>query len=262
MGGMNMGLNRLSRTGLAKKPFYVKSTGLNLWSVEELCFFLSSNLPLIDSEIAGTRLTRWLTEEFRLTALALRMEKAAAADRSSLSGFLMPLFSDTGYFTAPMLKKLSASLKSLEAAPAHVRYLKKADALTDNRLFGEAMEYYRRAEETADPGNRAFLARTAHNRGVAAARMLEYDEAMKEFRKALELSGSREDLKTYLTALRITKPADKYAAEAEEAGADDGLIREIDEEIFRAMEKKFPLPDSPAEVIPHLREEFHRESGT
>lgn len=257
-----MGLNRLSRTGLAKRPFYIKSTGLGIWSVEELCWFISRNLPLIDEEIAGEKLTRWLTEEFRMTSCAIRMEKGAAEKEGKTAGFLLPLFTDTGYFTAPELKKFSAMLSEMESAPMHERYLRKAEALLRNGLYGEAMEYYRRAEEAAGTADREFLSRAAKGRGAAAACMLEYEEALKDFRKALEECETRENLKLYLTALRLTRPAEKFAAEAEEAGADEEMLGEIDAQIYSAMEKQFDPPEDPGMEIRRLREEYHRESGS
>ena len=258
-----MSLNRLSKTGTAEHPFYIASAGVRIWSVEELCFFLSRNLALIDEEIAGTRLTRWLTEEFRLTPLSLKMELALRAG-NSLAEFLIPLFSETGYLTPPELRDLSLRLKALEAAPAPERFMMKADSLCENHMYGEAVSYYHRAEENSaeGEGSRAFRSRAATGCGIAAARMLEYGEALKEFRRALELEDSRYHLRNYLAALRLVKPADLFAKEAEEAGADDALLREIDEAIFSAMETEFDEAPDVGREIALLREQYHTESGS
>ena len=256
-----MGLMRLSRTGIAKKPFYAGAAGISLWSVEELCFFLANNLPLIDADIAGTRMTRWLTEEFHMTPVSLRMEKELREGRG-LSGFLSPLFVETGYYTQAEMKVLAARLSALESAPQPERYRMKADALTRNRKYGEAEQYYHLAEETADPSDRKFLALVTHNCGVAAARMLEYGEALKEFRKALEYDDSVENRETCLTALRLMLPEKKFMEAARELRADEEMIRRVDTKLFEAMEKKFPEPEDPAEEVVKLRREYHSESGT
>ncbi len=257
-----MSLNRLSRTGTANRPFYIACAGVNIWSTEELCFFLSRNLALIDEEIAGTRLTRWLTEEFRLTSLSIRMEQALRSGR--LADFLLPLFQETGYLTAPEMRDLSARLGALESAPAPARFLMKADALCENHMYGEAIAFYHRAEENGGTGEeeRSFRSRCAAGCGVAAARMLEYGEALKEFRRALELEETRSNLRNYLTALRLVKPAESFAKEAEEAGADDEMLRGIDEAIFRAMEKETEEPADLRRAVAGLRERYHAESGS
>lgn len=260
-----MPLHILSVTGIAKRPFYIKSTGLRIWSVEELCFFLEHNLSLVDSEIANTHLTRWLSEEFRLTSLAVRMEKGLEKE-NGFSDFLLPLFSETAYFSGREMKTFAEGLKRLEEAPFCMRCLEKADALTRNRLYGEALEYYRRAEETADRKDAVFAAVVLHNAGVAASRLLEYDEALKFFRRAYELDGSDENLKTYLTAYRLTKPAAVFRGEAEKLSAPEEMVKEIDTALYAALEKNASAKrewteEELSSEVRRLREEYHREAG-
>lgn len=256
-----MALHQLSRTGTAERPFYIRSTGIRIWSVEELCYYLSQNLALIDEEIAGPRLTRWLTEEFHLTSLSLAMEKGLRKE-NGLMDYLIPLFRDTGYYDTRELKKFSEALKTLEAAPAAERSLMKADALTRNRLYGEAEQYYRRAMLQTDPGDEELRARIAHNCGVAAAGLMEYDEALRQFRNALEIRDSRSNRAACLAVLRLTVPAEKFREEAKALDADENLIREVDEAIYKAMEVRYGEPEDLKRTVDELREEYHRESGS
>ena len=168
---------RLSRTGLAKRPFYLSSVGVNIWSVEELCFFLSRNAALIDEGIVSTALTRWLTEVFHLTQTALKMEQGMKGGRGA-ADFILPLFTALNYLSAQELRGFTASLRKVQEASFAGRLKMKADALVRNRRFGEAISVYHRAEEAGQHENAHFHAAVCRNCGVAAMRLLEYEEAL------------------------------------------------------------------------------------
>ena len=252
---------RLSRTGIAGQPFFIQSIGINLWSVEELCWFLEHHPALIDETIIGTKLTRWLSEEFGLTEMALRMERGLRDGRGAAE-YLMPLFTLTGYMTHHESLKMRAVLEKFTEATAAERSFRKGNALAANRKYGEAIASYEQAAGLTHERERGFLAKIFHNAGTAAMQLLEYDEAEAFFLKAYQADGTHARLRDYLTAARLAKPEERYFEEAEIAGADEEVLAEVDSALKAAREQRPELPEDLQAAVRKLRLDYHREAGT
>lgn len=250
----------LSQTGLARHPLYIRRIGINLWSVEELCYYVYTWPALLDEDILSLRLTRWLTEEFNLTGTSIRMEQGLKKGES-LADFLMPLFQDTGYLDAVSLRSFSRELAALSEASRAVRLKKMGDALVDNGRFGEAEAVYRRAEEAGEK-DPAFRAAVLHNCGAAAARLMEYEEAKRLFLMAVRLNPKPRYLRSLLAAMRLSMPEERYLEEAAAFTDDDALILEVQEEtesMRREVERVIPEEEPDLGL---LRKDYHRASGT
>lgn len=251
---------RLSTTGLAKQPLYVRKIGLNLWSVEELCYYIHHYPALLDEDIIGLRLTRWLTEEFGLLSTSIRMEQGLRKGES-LTDFLMPLFQDTGYLDAAAMRRFAAELRTLSEDSRAVRLKKMGDALVENGRPGEAQAVYRRAagDNTVSP---AFRAAVLHNSGTAAARLMEYEEARDLFLKAVRLVPSERHLRSLLAAMRLSMPEERYLEEAASYTDNDALILSCAEEVDQARREAETDFGGEERDLSLLREEYHRASGT
>ena len=52
----------LCQTKKADKPFFVESINTNIYSLEELCYFLYHNLYLVDSSVINENLCIWISQ--------------------------------------------------------------------------------------------------------------------------------------------------------------------------------------------------------
>ncbi|MEI3246665.1 MAG: hypothetical protein V8S26_11405 [Lachnospiraceae bacterium] len=53
----------LCKTKTAKKPFFIENISTNIYSMEELCYYLYNNLYLIDDTLLNEKLCVWLKDE-------------------------------------------------------------------------------------------------------------------------------------------------------------------------------------------------------
>ena len=58
-----MGSYILCQVRRAENPFFIDSVSLNIYSIEELCYFICRNLPLLDETVLNESLAAWLKEE-------------------------------------------------------------------------------------------------------------------------------------------------------------------------------------------------------
>ncbi len=252
---------RLCRVRAAEHPFFIESTAVNVWTIEELCYFMYRNPELIDGTLAGLPLTRWVAEELALPKTALSMEQALKTD-AGIAAFALPLFQASGYLTEGEIRAFCQAVETLVTRPVPERLRRRADALVRNRRYGKAEEVYLQASEACGSRDNALKAGIWHNSGVAAMQMLEYEKACCSFEKACKLRATRRDLETYLLAVRITKPFAKYQAKAESLGADKEMLDDIEARLAAANAEEVKLPEDTAAFLSGLRQAYHREAGT
>ena len=57
---------------LAKTPYFVSEDGINLYSIEELCYYLMTNAYLLDDSFVEIHLAEWIANECSLESLGKR----------------------------------------------------------------------------------------------------------------------------------------------------------------------------------------------
>ena len=87
----------------AHKPYYFSKIGINVHSVEELCYSIVQYAFILDSEDFDSELTNWLSEECGLKKLAEGLEELLRR-KGSAAGFAGAGFAigDDCWATAPL----------------------------------------------------------------------------------------------------------------------------------------------------------------
>ena len=93
----------LCRTECAVRPFYIESIGRNIYSLEELCYYFSHYVYLIDESVVNVTLCRWIGTELGLVKLQNRLLRAL--ERETYTEFLSPIFQECGYLISTMFYK-------------------------------------------------------------------------------------------------------------------------------------------------------------
>ena len=57
----------LCQTERAEAPYFIENISMNIYSLEELCYYLDHNLYLIDQTILNEGLCNWIQEELKLS---------------------------------------------------------------------------------------------------------------------------------------------------------------------------------------------------
>ena len=60
----------LCQTKKAERPYYIENISMNIYSIEELCYYLYHNLYLADHTIFNEELCSWIRDELELPHLA------------------------------------------------------------------------------------------------------------------------------------------------------------------------------------------------
>ena len=248
----------LCQTKRAQVPYYIENISTNVYSMEELCYYLYHNLYLVDKTIINEGLCTWLEQELRLGALAskLRPHLGKFADAEDV---LYPIFKEINYLSLDEFRKLNQQIQKFSQEPEVLRQKLKGDYLMEHGKYVNAIKVYQKALHDKIEGSNTekdqlggqFIGGIYHNMGCAYARLFQMEEAITCFSRAYEHLRTMVSIKSYLYAIYMEKGIRAFAEKAAELGVDSETEQEILQEVEEAAKELFESEDGKeyAEVL-------------
>lgn len=255
----------LCQTKKAGSPYFIENISTNIYSLEELCYYLYHNLYLIDKTIINEGLCSWIGEELSLPRLAAKL-RPFVGKFASAEDILYPIFKEINYLSYEELRTLNGQLARLDSEAAGVREKKKGDALVQNGMYVNAIRVYQKVLSRDDldrtaPGIRG---KVYHNLGCAYSYLFQMEKAVECFYKAYEMSGEDKDLVTYLLAYRSCHTPSEYNGRVSQLRASDEVKKTVKDEIERFARKpeKNLKGQNVDEMLAEFMKGYHRSTGS
>lgn len=188
-----MGLVSICKYRRTKTPFFVEQAGLNLYSLEELSYFLYHNICLADRKLFDERLCKWLSEEVGCPELAHRIRNGIASG-TNFQNLVLSVVGASDMFDNQQMTELGERIKGLANLQEQERLKMRADELLNNRNEWAAMEEYQhilRMHQNSRLGM-GFYADVWNNLGVCYARQFLFSEAAECFETSCEYRPDEE----------------------------------------------------------------------
>ena len=131
----------LCQIPVAKHPYYIESISANIYSIEELCFYLYENIYLVDHTIMNERLLDWVRDELGLKRLYRQMYEQLEK-KAGIGDFILPIFREIGYLSHEEFRSLQEQISRLEVQQADMRQKLKGDYLVHCKMYGNALAEY------------------------------------------------------------------------------------------------------------------------
>lgn len=248
-----MGNYLLCKRPAAAEPLYIENIHLRLYSMEELCFFLQTNLALADEVLENPALSSWLAQECGLKN-QMREYQALTQEEGKLSARLNWIFAKSHYFSENELRHLRQEAEKLDAMPAAELQKQKGDALFRFGKYRRCIACYKAVFETegVKEAEAAFRAAVYHNMGCAYMRLFERTSALECFEKARE----QEDAPLYRQACARAACFDAAAPGRE---TPEGTYSEEEEEARRQIAgiSALPMPEDPDAALQEWVSAYH-----
>ncbi len=260
-----MGGLRICKYKKAQTPFFVKRISANIWTIEELCYYICNNFALIDDTLMNEELFSWLETELSLSRCAgvLRQNMAAGTSYRKLASLLLDY---TGYCNKEQLRGLFSQADVKNTKPGSKMLKSVGDRLMDNHRYAKAIREYSSILHLRGRDNQTdeFLGSVYHNMGVAYARLFLYDQAAKCFAAAYEKNGEQKSKEQYIAAVAMGgAPIENFISE-DEPDVDkklEELVKEAsqDETVKRFQELKAYREEGNTEEYEKALQEFLEE---
>lgn len=185
----------------AQKPYFIKEINKNIYSIEELSYYLYHYLYLVEEKFFGEALIDYLENTLELKSIAdgLRQLEERGGKLGEKISFVVK---NSGYYSQREVDELERHLVMLNSKTSSERIKAKADILMENHKYNLAIIFYRnilnkgRSSELSEE----FYGDVYNNLGVAYARMFEYATAAACFRSAYKLSGNMKSMESVIKA--------------------------------------------------------------
>lgn len=180
----------------AAKPYYLENAKQNIYSIEELCYFLQDNIYLLDENIMTMEFCDWLETELGAAQLAAKLRRLIE-ERSGFSVFCMQIIRDSGYFSKNEMQFLGMKLQKMDHQSNFENRKIKADQYMEKKLYLLALSEYRNLllNATNSQSDIRVSGDIWHNMGTAYARLFCFERAVDCYEKAYALSHRVDSLK-------------------------------------------------------------------
>lgn len=228
----------LCKGKLSEKPYYIVGLGMNIYSIEELCYYFVRDAYILDSDVMDMELCDFIGKELELPEIADSL-KSLIYHGSSLGQFVTTLLSMSGYLEEEELARIKQVLVDNASLSFVEKRKKRADNLLQAKKFTRAIDEYQymlsRIKKSEEPEMYALI---MHNIGVAYARLFMYDKASYYFKEASLINDDKEIIIHYLQSLRMIMKRESYERFVLRMGYSDSIIREAEDRLSEAKHKE------------------------
>ncbi len=234
----------------AKTPYYVPRIERSVYCMEELCYCIREDAFLLDLTFLNDGLLDWIERECGLRDLA-RALYPLVHKQGSLSSFAVMILQYVGLYDNEVIREVEQVLKQAAGLSAIERRKSQIDHLVRKKMYPLALKNYdallQKWQEQDAEGKPlpavSCLAAIWHNKGVAFAGLMRYDNAAECFLKACELEAGNGSYVDYLAAMRMQLKEKEYIDLVAEHGVLHTDSMELENRFEQAVTEWKQQPD-------------------
>ena len=222
----------------AAEPLYIENAGINIYSIEELAYYLYNNVFMVEREFFDDKLLDFLNEQLNRKGLAGKV-KYLVDKRGTFPELMHLVIKAADYYSREELDELDDMLRLIGTKSITERLKLRADIYVKSDKFGQAIKIYKeilslpREKGVTD----SFYARIYNNIGSIYAKRMEYSDAIEYFRKAYELYPTTEVLKNIVTLDFMWKNEKELINDTVKYGVTDEMLEIIAADINKRRDQ-------------------------
>lgn len=253
---------------IAAMPYYIEGISWNIYSLEELCYYVEQNTYLLEKDFMTEELCTWISREVNNVKLAEKLREIMHMD-GRLSEFVSAILVECGYCPNDSIKEVVRILQEMEQKSDFECNKVRADQLMDKEKYLSSIYAYRRLLNSNEAGeqSRELIGNIWHNLGTAYARLFLFGEAVNCYEKAYRYNKNKESLKESLVAQCCLYEGNEMEETAQKYAVEEVLLEEVQKEITKEQNceavKKFENKLEEIAVMNNSsqRAEYHKAIG-
>lgn len=235
-----MGKLLLCKGKLAKHPYNIDLGNVNIYSIEELCFYIVEKLDLVVELQLPTSLLDWIINQLEMGHLANKLIQQQKQNASN-KDLIKTILESCNYYLNEEIDKIIEIIEDIERLPIIQRKIKKANNLLKAKDYREAEKNYEElinGDSAADLSTKEY-AQVLNNLGIAKIYTVGIKEASSFFKQAYDRNHEEESLKQYLISLKISKQEDLFNQEicryglVDDQNLDNSFLFELNKDFNR-----------------------------
>lgn len=246
----------LCRGTVAKEPYEMPFTGVKVYSLEELCYYIYNNIYSVTEEVFGPSLVKWLREQTDNAELAKKLDVMIQAGET-MKNYVVTLLCGCDYYKEDEIRHMIRILDEIANLPLYKKKKIKADNYLRAGLYGKSLAEYRKLLHGSFAVNFTMeeYGDILHNQGIARFYTSSFEEAGRDFKEAFVRNNQRDSLEHYIWTLLICGKEEEAEAEALNAGWSEEEYAEARQQFVKAKEQ-CQIPEEEETDIDTYKEEL------
>lgn len=220
-------------------PFYIEGISLNIYSLEELSYYIANNVYLLDEGFMSLGICTWIEEEIKARELGQTLREILEKG-GKLSAFAGEILIYCGYYDKKEILEILQVVAEMEEKSDFECNKIKADRLLEKgKYYNSIYEYKRILESKEMEGQNAVLEGNVwHNLGTAYARLFLFDEASKCYEKAYAFNEEQSSLRELLMCYYCLQDEKSLMQTAQHYHVEDIELQEIQNQLSLIRESE------------------------
>lgn len=227
----------------ANHAYYSKTNHVEIYTMEELCYYIYHNIESIGGELFEEELIDFIGTELGLLERA-EFLKGLKESHAGIKDMVVSIFCSTDYYDEEEIKKLLLNIDKLYQLKPMQRKKMKIDLCMKQGEYKEALKEYRNllnSKESAELSSEEY-GDILHNIAVIDAKNGALNLAAEKFLEAYERNQKEESLKQYLFALKLSRQEKKLEQEIDGLKSQPDFLADVSQELKMAEELSETMP--------------------
>lgn len=196
---------------LALTPYHFRLTDTNVYSMEEVCYYIWHNIYMIQEEVFDREFVMWIEKELHMEETSHKLA-CLIQDHKNLKDIVVTICCSCDYYDEEEINALIRLMDEIEQMPVYARKKHKGDTYLACHSYEKALEEYEKVFESDEVlhAEKEAYGSIFHNMGVAYSNLAEFRKAAEYFLKAYEQNKKDASLSQGLFALRLSKDVEGY----------------------------------------------------
>ncbi len=223
---------------IARRPYCFPVTGINVYSIEEVCYYIRNNIYMMQEEVFDRDFVLWLQQELGMKETADKLE-SMRRDNNNLKDIVVTLCCSCDYFTEAQIQELIQIMDATREQPVWGRRKIRADSFFRSGNTERARQEYESILQSDDilQADMEECAQVYHSLGLACCQLGQFRQAAQAFCRAYEQNRRAESLQGYLYSLRLGGLEEEYRTAARELELSEDQIAFLDTQYREGMEE-------------------------
>lgn len=231
-----MGQLILCRNRLASEPYYLETINKNLYSLEELCYYLVCGEYQAEPDFVNRSFCDWVRNQLHAEELADGLEQDLQQNQGA-KAFIKRIFDDTQYAKEEEIQEVFKSITEYEQKNETERKKLRADRLLRKEQYVAAIREYHKIlklEEVQE--NRELVGNIWHNIGTAYAGLFLFRQAAEYYKKAYDKNANPKSLEAQWYALKLAGQEEAFKEYEKDNGIEERQSGEYEARMNRIYE--------------------------
>lgn len=218
---------------IADIPYNFDLTDDNVYSIEELCYYIYNNIYSITTSGFTMELAQWIKNELFMDELSDKLVKLIE-DENNLKDIAVTIMCACDYYNETQINQMIEVIDEVEGMPLIIRRKIKADNYLKYKFYSSAAKEYESiiASEEAKELTPEQFGAIFHNIGIVRLHTSSFALAGESFKEAYVRNSNIESLKSYLFTLKMDGRDKEYENQLINYGLSLEDSKKIDNEYF------------------------------